>query len=702
MQFRLFFIFLFCFHLSFCANRVVNLQGQENGFESVAEFASVYIDNDNTITIQNIIDNQIEFESLNSPSPNFDFTTSSYWIKFSLNNSSDREKFFIETARPLTNIADLYFFNSVGEVQVLKNGDESPFALREIKHRKIIFPVELAKNQVTDFYLNLRCDGEVLIVPIKVWTPVAFENQDYKEQFIMGSYYGMLIFVIIIYFFFYLALKEKSFLYYVIYVISLFAFQFAIDGYGFQYLFPNALWFANHSILFFAGLTVVFIVKYTQEFLQLKTWSPLLNGTFNIFIWTTIVLTIFSLVDGPTYKYCFPLINITSLISTLTILGTILWAIQQKRIVSKLFLTAFIFLIVGAVIFILGNFNLIEPSFFTIQGIKLGSALEVVFLSLTMANKFSEIQQEKEKAQADLLNQMDQANEKLEAQVKERTAEINEQKEILAEQHDEIIDSINYAKGIQDSILPEDNKIKKHLPNSFVLFRPKDIVSGDFYWMDFKDDTSYFTAADCTGHGVPGGFVSMVGANGLNRCVNEYDLTKPADILDRLTLLVQDAFKGRKDGMDMSVCSYQEKSKILQWAGAQNPMFLISKHELIITSDQTTYKTLELEGSEFKLHDFKPNKQPVANYDYSVSFSNHEIKMNIGDRIYLITDGFPDQFGGSKGKKFMTKNLKKLLLENHSRPMNQMHDILNTSIENWMKEAGAEQIDDICIFGVEI
>ena len=106
----------------------------------------------------------------------------SHKMGFSLKNSSDREKFFIETARPLTNIADLYFFNSLGEIQVLKNGDESPFALREIKHRKIIFPIELAKTQVTDFYLHLKCDGEVLIVPIKVWTPEAFENQDYKNK----------------------------------------------------------------------------------------------------------------------------------------------------------------------------------------------------------------------------------------------------------------------------------------------------------------------------------------------------------------------------------------------------------------------------------------------------------------------------------------------------------------------------------------
>ncbi|MBL4651619.1 MAG: SpoIIE family protein phosphatase, partial [Flavobacteriales bacterium] len=231
---------------------------------------------------------------------------------------------------------------------------------------------------------------------------------------------------------------------------------------------------------------------------------------------------------------------------------------------------------------------------------------------------------------------------------------------------------------------------------------PKGIVSGDFYWMEFKNGVSYFSAVDCTGHGVPGGFVSMVGTNGLNRCVNEYNLTKPSDILDRLTLLVQNAFKGRKDGMDMSICAYNKTTKTIEWAGALNPMFIVSNRELNITSPGTEFKTLELGNNKYKLHDFKPNKQPVANYDYSQPFTNHKIKIQTGDRIYLLTDGFPDQFGGPKGKKFMSKNLKKLLLENHSLSMNEMHELLNSTIENWMNEANAEQIDDICIFGVEI
>ncbi|MBL4653620.1 MAG: hypothetical protein JKY53_12280, partial [Flavobacteriales bacterium] len=564
LRFLLFFIFIST--VSVTAQKTVEIYGKEKGYESVAEFASVYVDELDEVTIDKIIEGDLLSNALETPNPNFDFTTNSYWIKFSLKNVSDHNDFLIETCRPLANVADLYFFNSKGELKVFKNGTKSPFDSREIKHRKIIFPIELDKNVVHEFYLHLKSDGDLIVAPIKVWSPKAFKNQDNKEQFIMGAYYGFLIFVVIIYFFFFIALKEGSFLHYVIYVISLIAFEFTMDGYTFQYLFPNMLWFANHSVLFCAAGTVSFLLKYVQEFLQLDQLSNKLNKTFNIFIGITAGVTLLSLIDGPTYQYCFPLINGLSLVYMLIVLAIILWAIKQKHKVSRLFLTAILSLMCGAIIFILGNFNVIEPSFLTEQGVKLGSAFEVVFLSLTMAKKFSDIQQEKERAQADLLDQMDLANEKLETQVQERTTEINKQNEILAEQHNEIIDSINYAKGIQDSILPTDEKIKEHLPKSFVLFLPKGIVSGDFYWMEFKNGVSYFSAADCTGHGVPGGFVSMIGTNGLNRCVNEYNLTKPSDILDRLTLLVQSSFKGRKDGMDMSICAYNKTTKTIEWA----------------------------------------------------------------------------------------------------------------------------------------
>lgn len=304
----------------------------------------------------------------------------------------------------------------------------------------------------------------------------------------------------------------------------------------------------------------------------------------------------------------------------------------------------------------------------------------------------------------------------LETQVAERTAEVVKEKEkveavnkqvlhqneIIEEKNKEITDSINYAKGIQDAILPHIDKVKENLPNSFILFRPKDIVSGDFYWMEEKDGTIYFTAADCTGHGVPGAFVSMVGVNGLNRSVNGYALRKPSDILNKLRDLVEETFKKRKDGMDISLCALDVKTKELQWAGANNPLWIIRKKG---------QKPLEVDGQPIEpniddeiceLYELKADKQPVGAFDAAEPFTNHTVKLEEGDSIYVFSDGYPDQFGGPKGKKFMSKSLKKLLISLYEKDMETQQQVLNKNIEDWMEEGEIEQIDDICVFGVRI
>jgi serine phosphatase RsbU (regulator of sigma subunit)/ligand-binding sensor domain-containing protein len=303
----------------------------------------------------------------------------------------------------------------------------------------------------------------------------------------------------------------------------------------------------------------------------------------------------------------------------------------------------------------------------------------------------------------------------LEEIVKERTKEIQEQKEeielqkhLVEEKNVEIIDSINYAKGIQGSILPNEEKIKQYLPSSFVLFKPKDIVSGDFYWMEAVDfdavqSAVYFAAADCTGHGVPGAFVSMVGSNGLHRAVNEYAIYSPAAILDKLTQLVEDTFAKRKDGMDIAVvkiCKTNDNQIIGEFAAANNPMWLVRKKNEFIVNNEPIEPSVEEDG--YYLFEIKANKQPVGLFDARVPFTNNILQLEKGDKIYVSSDGFPDQFGGEKGKKFMSKNLKKILLDIYDKPMEEQKEILNTTFENWLISGNTEQIDDVCIFGVEV
>jgi len=260
---------------------------------------------------------------------------------------------------------------------------------------------------------------------------------------------------------------------------------------------------------------------------------------------------------------------------------------------------------------------------------------------------------------------------------------IEEQKLMVEEKQKEILDSITYAKRIQKAILPSGKLLNSTLPEHFVLYRPKDIVAGDFYWMEKKGDLIYLAACDCTGHGVPGAMVSVVCNNALNRAVREYGIKEPSKILDQTRELVIAEFEKSdedvKDGMDISLCSLNLKTNILEWSGANNPLWIIRDLAIMET---------------------KPDKQPIGRYLDAKPFSNHHIQLQQGDQIYLFTDGYSDQFGGDKGKKFKLSNLQKLLIELNGQPMNKQSQFLNLKFEEW--KGNLEQVDDVCVIGIRI
>lgn len=281
----------------------------------------------------------------------------------------------------------------------------------------------------------------------------------------------------------------------------------------------------------------------------------------------------------------------------------------------------------------------------------------------------------------------------LEQKVKERTEEvvkqrdeIEQQREKLEELYKDVTDSILYAKRLQYSILPPKEKILEVIPNSFVYFKPKDIVSGDFYWVEKINNLSLYAAVDCTGHGVPGAFMSLVGANGLNSAVREHSISKPSEILDYLNAYVSESLNKSaedstiRDGMDMTLCAVDYDKMELQFAGANNPLYLIRDNEVYITK-----------ADKFAIASFKPNEK---------NYTNHTIKLKKGDVIYVFSDGYADQFGGAKGKKFMYKNFRKLLLEIHQQPMEKQEKILHEEMKNWQGEV--EQVDDILVIGLKV
>lgn len=283
-------------------------------------------------------------------------------------------------------------------------------------------------------------------------------------------------------------------------------------------------------------------------------------------------------------------------------------------------------------------------------------------------------------------------------QIGEQKREIEHQKEIVDEKNKEIIESINYAKRLQDAILPPLELIKQKLPDSFVYYQPKDIVAGDFYWMEEIGEKLFIAVADSTGHGVPGALVSIVCSNALNRSVKEFGLSEPGLILDKTRQLVLETFSKNdnnvKDGMDVSLVCIKLNNVApdeieLTWSGANNPLWYVSK----INGTDTTI-------SNYELLEIKGDKQPIGLTDNPKKFTTHKLRLQKEDAIYLFTDGYADQFGGPKGKKFKYKPLQELLVQNCKKSMGEQKELLENVLNNWKGEY--EQVDDVCVIGIRL
>lgn len=266
-----------------------------------------------------------------------------------------------------------------------------------------------------------------------------------------------------------------------------------------------------------------------------------------------------------------------------------------------------------------------------------------------------------------------------------RNKEIEEQKNELEISHKKIIHSVNYAKRIQSAMLPTSDLFNEYFEEHFIFYRPKDIVSGDFYWAKKLDDILYFAVADCTGHGVPGAFVSVLGISLLNEIVAKNRDYNTAQILDELRTSIKTSLKQKdiksdsKEGMDIALCTINLKTNEMQFAGAYNPLYIIRRDELI---------------------EIKADRQPIAIHRKEKEFTNHIVRLQKEDLVYLFSDGFIDQFGGDSKEKFKTKRFKNLIIENSNKTLLEQYQIIEQTFDNWKTDA--KQIDDVAILAVKI
>ena len=312
---------------------------------------------------------------------------------------------------------------------------------------------------------------------------------------------------------------------------------------------------------------------------------------------------------------------------------------------------------------------------------KIVSYFIVVALALFMALAFFIYRGYKQKQKANLL--------------------LEEKSKIIEEKNKDITDSINYAKRIQEAILPEENLLLAYC-KSFIYYQPKDIVSGDFYWIKQIGNKLYFSVVDCTGHGVPGAFMSIIGFNALNKIVEDLQLSETGLILDKLNELVLQSIRQQdkdgssiRDGMDLSICCLDLESNMVEFSGANNPLYILRT-----SSNDPDNLPISITENGYNLLEIKADKMAIGGAENSKKYRTRQVQLQKGDTIYLFSDGYADQFGGPKSKKFMYKKFKALLASVQEQSMDEQKDILHKTISDW--RGNLDQVDDICVMGVKI
>ncbi|MBJ7879502.1 hybrid sensor histidine kinase/response regulator [Gelidibacter salicanalis] len=343
------------------------------------------------------------FNSLKSENHSVGFTSDHYWMRFKMQNITDVPiVYYLETARPVTDKADLYQTLDSGIIH-FQSGDQIKFEDRQIPHRSTVFKIMLSPQTVQQFYIHLKSDGETINLPLALYSETAFWIMNYKQQLFLGLFYGMLFLAGIIYLFFYISLKAKSFLYYGIYVFSIGLLQSTLDGFIFQYIFPNGGFFNDKAVLFTALATNFFLLKYCEHFLSVQTQLNSSYKWYKFFYVVIGILLLMVLISPKMMAFVYPLSNINGLISLSLILTTVFVMRYKGMAVDSFFSIGIFFLVVGLLGFVMNNLSLLPNNFYTLNSAKFGSGLEVIFLSLSMTNLIKRLREEKETSQEEAL-----------------------------------------------------------------------------------------------------------------------------------------------------------------------------------------------------------------------------------------------------------------------------------------------------------
>lgn len=649
---------------------------------------------------------QGKYQLLPEAAINFGMSQSTFWLIWQSHQMSE-EKYAFKLYYPLLDYVDFYYEDEKKQWKCLKGGDKLPFHERKINDKAFLFELNLKKGETKTFFVKIKNAGitrsELSFVNLKKY----LEKRIYEDMF-WGILYGMYILLIAYNLLQYRVLKEKSYLFYIGFIFFNGIVTSTVAGHFYQFItfrFP----LLNEKLIAISALcSVIFINKFTNSFLNTKQHLRWYRRIINPIIITAYLLLVFYLLSNQ-YGISVMFGNLLMLFSSLIIIWVSIRAVQRNVPSAEYFLIANLFVLGAGFIGTAINAGIIPniPQMKYVSPVAL--AIQGTLFSLALADKFRKIKNE-------LLQTQQEANQMLESKVKQRTQEIenlnselltqNEelhqsQEEILAQrefisrknaeleaQNTKINSSIEAAKLIQKAILPYVQKEKDLLGNYFVIYMPKDIVSGDFYWINKINQKTFIAVIDCTGHGVAGAFMTLIATNLLDKIVKVWQIHEPNQILETLhqeirIVLQQDENKNH-NGMDASIVVLEPtpegSTAQITFAGAKNDLYL-NTHDHIIQTIAGTRKGIGgLQNEE-------------------IQFQNHHFIVPKNTWIYLTTDGFIDQ-NNVKRKKIGKPNFIQWLQECDGNESNEQKNILSTKLQAHMKNT--QQRDDICLVGFQI
>ncbi|WP_299453796.1 7TM diverse intracellular signaling domain-containing protein [uncultured Microscilla sp.] len=693
-----------CIHINSFAQNTIYLNNLD-GLMWVGKKMMVLEDKTSTLAISDITKPQYQqtFKPLPKNIFSHPVSTSAFWFKIIIENKSNKDV-WLSIADTRLKYIDFYTPKIDGTYSSpLLLGASRPQQNRVFPSAFYCVPIHQHLSPQT-YYLRVK--GSLnLLLPFKVGTTQSLIKKFDTYDQILNIFIGLVLSMLVYNLFLFFATHDRLYLIYVSYLAMVFLVTPFSNG---QAMFFYS-WFWDNFLVWQSPLFWT-ITLFVDLYLNLKQHAPKLKR----WLWAlTICLGVFfPLLNllGIHMTYYLKFFQLTVLVYSFSLLicGVYLWLKGHKN--ARFYILGWSSVIIASFVYLFTSNGLLPLNTFTRQSLYFGFGLEALMFSLALGDRLNILKKEKDEALAQNLQLITNQKEALEHKVKERTLEIQEQNEEMEAQNqmmkathqelqetyqeinkknENLLASINYAKTIQNALLSLRKGVINALgaDNFFILFKPRDIVSGDFHYIEVLEDERLLLAAiDCTGHGIPGAFMSMIGYEVMTEIVKVRKETKPNTILELLHRYIASVLKqsetNNKDGMDAALVVIDKQKHLMEFAGAKNPLVYIQNEQLtLIKGDKRS-----IGGQVRQLKEFRC----------------HQVDISTPTIFYLFSDGYQDQFGGEENKKFMLARLKNLLMDVHLKEMEEQQKILDTTLEQWMQQGNETQIDDVLVMGVKV